>query len=115
MKKRAFIEKVNGYIGYIAPEYGINVLPNKSETEGHKGLTLGQIVYKLVFYNISFSWLLPLDGFRVSFLLCDSANDLQSTLSKTDTFGTGTKCPSYRDVRFIESQIKEVKKGRDQL
>ena len=40
---------------------------------------------------------------------------LQSTLSKTDTFGTGTKCPSWRDVRLIESQIKGVKKGRDQL
>ena len=34
---------------------------------------------------------------------------LQSTLSKTDTFGTGTKCPSWRDVRLIESQIKGVK------
>ena len=40
---------------------------------------------------------------------------LQSTLSKTDTFGTGTKCPSYRGVRLIESQTKGVKKGRDQL
>ena len=40
---------------------------------------------------------------------------LQSTPSKTDTFGTGSKCPSYRDVRLIESQIKGVKKGRDQL
>ena len=40
---------------------------------------------------------------------------IQSTLSKTDTFGTGIKCPSQRDVRLIESQIKGVKKGRDQL
>ena len=36
---------------------------------------------------------------------------IQSTLSKTDTFGTGTK----RGVRLIESQTKGVKKGRDQL
>ena len=36
-------------------------------------------------------------------------------LSKTDTFGTGTKCPSQRGVRLIESQIKGVEKGRDQL
>ena len=42
-------------------------------------------------------------------------NVLQSTPSKTDTFGTGSKCPSQRDVRLIESQIKGVKKGRDQL
>ena len=35
---------------------------------------------------------------------------LQSTLSKTDTsVGTGTKCPSWRDVRLIEGQIKGVK------
>ena len=30
-------------------------------------------------------------------------------------FRAGTKCPSKRDVRLIESQIKGVKKGRDQL
>ena len=42
-------------------------------------------------------------------------NGIQSTLSNTDTFGTGTKCPSSRGVRLIESQIKGVKKGRDQL
>ena len=35
---------------------------------------------------------------------------LQWTLSKTDTFGTGPKCPSYRGVRLKESQIKGVKK-----
>ena len=44
---------------------------------------------------------------------------LQSTPAKTDTFGTGTgtgsKCPSQRDVRLIENQIKGVKKGWDQL
>ena len=43
----------------------------------HKDLRLGQIVYILVlFYNISFSWLLPLDGFQFIFLLRDSENDL---------------------------------------
>ena len=43
---------------------------------GHKDLRLGQIIDILVFYNISFSWLLPLDGFQVMFLLRDSENDL---------------------------------------
>ena len=38
---------------------------------------------------------------------------IQSTLSKTDTFGTGTKCPSWRDVRLIKSQIKGINKGRE--
>ena len=31
---------------------------------------------------------------------------VQSTLSKTDTFGTGTSCLSQRDIRLIESQIE---------
>ena len=40
---------------------------------------------------------------------------LQSTLSKLDTSEAGTKCPSKRDVRLMKSQIKGVKKARDQL
>ena len=43
---------------------------------GPNDLRLGQIVYILVFYNITFSWLLPLDGFQFNFLLRDSENDL---------------------------------------
>ena len=39
-------------------------------------LRLGKIVYILVFYNISFSWLLSLDGFQFIFLLRDSEKDL---------------------------------------
>ena len=34
------------------------------ETVDHKVLRFGQIVYMLVFYNSSFSWLLALDGFQ---------------------------------------------------
>ena len=43
---------------------------------GHKDLKLGQIVYVLVFYNIPFSWPLPLDGFQFILLLRDRENDL---------------------------------------
>ena len=53
-----------------------NVSANNSETMGHKDLRLRQIVYILVFYNISFSWLLPLNGFQFNLLLRDSENDL---------------------------------------
>ena len=49
---------------------------NNSETVGHKDLKLGQIVYILVFYNIPFSWPLPLDGFQFILLLRDRENDL---------------------------------------
>ena len=37
---------------------------------------------------------------------------LRSTLSKTDTFGTGTKCWSKSDVCPIESHINGEKKAR---
>ena len=59
-----------------------NVSANNSETVGHKDLRFGQIVYILVFYNISFSWLLPLDGFQFIFLLRDSENDPRETIYK---------------------------------
>ena len=39
----------------------------------------------------------------------------QPTLFKMDTFGTSSKCPSQRDVHFIESHIKGAKKDRDQI
>ena len=48
-----------------------NFSSDNSETEY---LRLGQIVYILVFYNTSFSWLLPLDDFQFIFLLRDSEN-----------------------------------------
>ena len=43
---------------------------------GHKDLRRGQIVYTLVFYNISFSWLLPLNGLQFICFLRDSENDV---------------------------------------
>ena len=59
-----------------------NVSANNSETLNHKDLRPGQIVYILVSYNISFSWLLPLDSFQFIFLLRDSENDLYCWLHK---------------------------------
>ena len=87
-KGRAFIEKVNSrcfcwFPAAIlvhqngAPIWRLhtklykgawNVSANNSETVGHKDLRFGQIVYILVFYNISFSWLLTVDGFQFIFL-----------------------------------------------
>ena len=87
-KGRAFIEKVNSRCfcwfpaailvdSFCPPVWRLhtklykgawNISATNSETVGHKDLRFGQIVYILVFYNISFSWLLPLDGFRCIFL-----------------------------------------------
>ena len=95
-KERAFIEKVNSRCfcwfpaAILVHQNGTpiwrlhtklykgawNVSANNSETVGHKDLRLGQIVYILVFYNTTFSWLLPQDGFQCIFLLRDSENDL---------------------------------------
>ena len=86
-KERAFIEKVNSRCFWWFPAAKLvdqngtliwrlhtklykgawNVSANNSETVGQKDLRLGQIVYILVFHNISFSWLLPLDGFQFTF------------------------------------------------
>ena len=52
---------------------------------GHKDLRLGPIFYTLFFYNISFSWLLPLDGFQFIFLLRDSENDLLRNQTERST------------------------------
>ena len=41
----------------------------------HTKLYKGQIVYTLVFYSLSFSWFLPLDGFQFNSLLRDGEND----------------------------------------
>ena len=48
-----------------------NVSANNAETVGHKDLRFGKIVYILIFFNISFYWLLPLDGFQfILFVPC---------------------------------------------
>ena len=90
VKKKAFIEKVNSRCfcwfpaAILVHQNGTpiwrlhtklykaawNVSANNSETVSHKDLKLGQIVYILVFYNISFSWLLPLDSFQVIVFFC---------------------------------------------
>ena len=48
---------------------------NNLETVGHNGPET-EIVYILVFYNMSFSWLLPLNSFQSISLLRDSEDDL---------------------------------------
>ena len=54
----------------------LNVSANNSETVCHTDLRLGETVYVLVFYNISFSWLFSLNGLEFIFLWRDSENDL---------------------------------------
>ena len=53
-----------------------NVSANNSQTVGHKDPRLGQIVYIIVFHNISSSWLPLQDGFQFIFPLRDSESDL---------------------------------------
>ena len=50
----------------------------------HKDLRLGKIWF-FVFYDISFTWLLPLDGLQFLFLLRDNENDL-FTLARSSRF-----------------------------
>ena len=116
VKRRGFIEKVNSRCSCWFPAAILvhqngapiwrlhtklykgawNVSANNSETVGQKDLRLGQIVYILVFYNVSFSWLLPPDGFQFNFLLRDSGNDLYGHLIITDSWlcPWGKKAPT---------------------
>ena len=73
------------------------------ETVGHKDLRLGQIVYILVFYNISFSWPLPVDGFQFISLLGDSENDLLIIIC----FKSGPK------PELTEEQKQEIREAFD--
>ena len=78
MKRKSFYTKIelemfslisDGHIG--GPKLSTimaSLSANNSETVGHKDQRFGQIVYLLVLYNISFSWFLPLDGFKFIFL-----------------------------------------------
>ena len=101
-KERVFIEKVNSrcFCWFAAailvhqngtPVWRLhsklykgawNVSSNNSETVGHKDLRLGKIVYMLVFYNISFSWLLPPDGFQYIFFCCVTVKTIYKNKNK---------------------------------
>ena len=78
------------------------VSANNSETVGRKDLRLGKIVYILVFYNISFSWLLPLDGFQFIFFVA-----WQWKRSIAMRF--------ERDILYCSLQCKHSLRGRECL
>ena len=126
-KERAFIEKVNSrcfcwFPAAIlvhqngAPIWRLhtklykgawNVSAKNSETVGHKDLRLGKIVYILVFYNISFSWLLPLDGFQFIFLLRDSENDLYKQVVWDENNWLWFVFSSYRTAQVLKIPNQE--------
>ena len=62
---------------------------------GHKDPRLGQIVYILVFYNISSSWLPPQDGFQFIFSLRDSENDLLDNVAPNDNYHRVTRVDAW--------------------
>ena len=84
-----------------------NVSAKNSETVGHKDLRLWQIVYILVFYNISFSWLLPLDGFQFIFLLRDSENDLYKQVVWDENNWPWFVFSSYRTAQVLKIPNQE--------
>ena len=116
-KERAFIEKVNSRCfcwlpaAILVHQNGApiwrlhtklykgawNVSASNSETMGHKDLRLGQIVYILVFYNISFSWLLPLDGFQFNFC-CVTVKTIYRIWSRSYVWTGFLRMLSFRNV-----------------
>ena len=88
-KEIAFIQKANSrcFCWFAVHRYRLrtnlqkgawNVALTNSETVGHKDLKLGKIVYILVVYNVSFSWLPPLDGFQFHFC-CVTVKTIHTT------------------------------------
>ena len=80
-----------------------NVSANNSETMAHKDLRLGQIVYISVFYNISFSWLLPLDGFQFIFVAWQWTRSIRFCETYTFFLYWTKTVPSRILVRYIEA------------
>ena len=117
-KERAFIEKVNSRCfcwfpaAILVHQNGTpiwrlhtklykgawNVSANNSETVGHIDLRLGQIVYILLLYNISFSWLLPLGRFPIYFFV---AWQWKRSISLVFSIRTVTYGSSFFFHRFI--------------
>ena len=79
---------------------------------GHKDLRLGQIVYLLVFYNISFSWLLPLHGFQFIFFLRDSENDVLAKLTLLFFKTKNKKKPSNFEIEINKETVEKVNSTR---
>ena len=87
-----------------------NVSATNSETVGHKDLRFGQIVYILVFYNISFSWLLSLDGFKCIFLCrvyCVTVKTKNSVHFHNNFFD---ESQALSNVNFVFSSLEETRK-----
>ena len=91
------------------------------KTVGHKDLGFGRIIYILVFYNISFSWLLPLNGFQFIFL-CRVYCVTVKTKNKTFAFRQGelltadcgegvVRISSDRDDRMGKKNQNQKKKS----
>ena len=85
-----------GHTG-AGPKRYTNMAKN-SETVGHKNLR--QIVYILVFYNISFSWLLPLDGFQFFFCYVTVKTIYRFFGDKI----WEEKCHTYRQSRLLNME-----------
>ena len=94
---------------------------------GYKDLRFGKIVYILVFYNISFSWLLPLDGFQF-FAPCllrtverENERDFFFLDKERPKLPFNSLSPSYCEVyscllliyRSISKKIKSKKKKKE--
>ena len=144
-KERALIEKVNSryFWWFLAAmlavhQYGVSIqsstkvcrtciAANDSESVVYKDLRLGQIGYILVFYIISFSWLLPLDSFAS---LCEKTiyqkhySDLDSDVLLVwnvyqmsfydENNGNAVRCVenckffNYVIIKFLYSRVKRL-------
>ena len=80
-----------------------DVSANNLETVGNKDPRPGQIFYISVFYNISFSWLLPQDGFQFIFVAWQWTRSIRFCETYTFFLYWTKTVPSRILVRYIEA------------
>ena len=79
---------------------------------GHIDLRLGEIVYKSVFCNISFSWLLPQDGFNFIFLCRVYSVTVKTIYSRDICFASLFPYPVVRNACTDSITARLIKKSR---
>ena len=74
----------------------------------HTDLRLQEVLYVLVFYIMSFSWLLSLNGFKFIFLWRDSEND--HCASDKDEKQTSELCTLFISPKNVVQKSSDSKK-----
>ena len=78
-----------------------------------RDLKLGEVSSLPIYYNITISWLYPLNSFRFIFSLCDSENDLKSGMWRFNNFASQKHSRLLAPVfQRLDSTIQRISIGQ---